>query len=244
MADSPISIGKFVSLPSRAEKAGHYTCLIEHQNKPYSIVWSGSARYPDIMQLPTGPDWDCKQVDMGLEMSNIWSDSMLINYGADAILRCSHTGPHPIIKLAHHGEEFRSRVQHEFEIIQDMTATARSLPIPKVDKHPLLDNQGIFGYRLEHLICLERNELPRRLPEIREAVRQLHEAGFSHGDLSQSNMMKNRKGAIVLIDFGYAGKIGTQASSSVPWWIYGDAVVTVEVDQQALGRLSELSEST
>jgi 16S rRNA G1207 methylase RsmC len=55
-------------------------------------------------------------------------------------------------------------------------------------------------------------------------------------------MMKNKEGAIVLIDFGCGGKIGTQAASSVPSWAYENAVVTVEADHQALERLSELSE--
>jgi hypothetical protein len=241
MADCLNTIGNFISPPSRAEKAGYYTCIVEHQNKPYSITWSRSAKQPDITQLSAN-DWKCKQVDLGWEMSDIWSDSMFVNYGADATLRCSHLGPNPIIKLAHQGEEFRLRIQHEFEIIQDMTAIAMSLPIPKVNDHPLLDDQGIFGYCLEHLFCLEKNELPRRLPEVGEAVQQLHEAGFSHGDLSQSNIMKNKEGAIVLIDFGCAGKIGTQVPLAVPQWVYEDAVVTVDADQQALERLSELSE--
>jgi tRNA A-37 threonylcarbamoyl transferase component Bud32 len=241
MADCLNTIGNFISPPSRAEEAGYYTCIIEYRNKPYSITWSGSAKQPDITQLSAN-DRKCEQVDLGLEMSDIWSDSMFVNYGADAILRCSHLSPYPIIKLAHDGEEFRLRVQHEFEIIQDMSRNAMSLPIPKVDDNPLLDNQGIFGYRLEHLFCLEKNELLRHLPEVREAVQQLHEAGFSHGDLSQSNIMKNKEGGIVLIDFGYAGKTGTQAPSSVPQRVYEDAVVTVEADQQALERLSELSE--
>jgi hypothetical protein len=229
MADCLNTIDIFVSPPSRAEKAGHYTCLIEHQQKPYFITWSGSARQPDITQFSTS-DWNCKPVDLGLRMSDIWSDSMFVNYGADATLRCSHLGPYPIIELSHHGGEFRLRVQHEFEIIQGMTTVASSLPIPKIDEHPLLDHQGIFGYRLEHLFCLEVHELLRRLPELRKAVQQLHKAGYSHGDLSQSNIMKNKDGAIVLIDFGYAGKIGAQVPSSVPPWIYEaseDAVVTV-----------------
>lgn len=242
MANSPNKIVTFVSPPSRAEKAGYYTCIIEHHNKPYAIIWSGSAKYPDITQLYNTPDCKFEQIDLGFEMSNIWRESTFINCGADAALRCSHTGPYPVAKLAHLGEEFRFRVQHEFKIIQDMTSIARSLPIPKVDDHPLLDDEGIFGYCLEYLFCLETNELLQRLPEVREAVNQLHEAGFSHGDLSQSNVMKNKHGAIVLIDFGYAGKIGTQTPPSVPKWIYKDAVFTVEADQRALERLSELSE--
>ena len=136
------------------------------------------------------------------------------------------------------------RVQHEFDIIQDMTKVARSVPLPKVDEHPLLDHQGIFGYRLEYLIRLEQDELLRRLPDVGKAVHRLHEGGFSHGDLSPSNIMKTQDGTIVLIDFGYAGKIGTQASSSVPHWVYADAVVTVQADQRALERISKLIQRT
>jgi tRNA A-37 threonylcarbamoyl transferase component Bud32 len=125
-----------------------------------------------------------------------------------------------------------------------MTTIARSLPIPKVDEHPLLDHQGVSGYRLEYLIRLDQDELLRRLPEVRKAVHQLHEAGFSHGDSSPSNITKTQDGTIVLIGFGYAGKIGTQASSSVPHWVYEDAIVTVQADQRALERISKLIERT
>jgi hypothetical protein len=106
--------------------------------------------HPDITQFSaTRLDWRCKPVELGWEISDIWSSSMLINYGADASLRCSHLGPYPIIKLVHHGEEYRIRVQQEFEIIQDMTMIAKSLPIPKVHDRPLRDDQGSIGYRLE-----------------------------------------------------------------------------------------------
>jgi tRNA A-37 threonylcarbamoyl transferase component Bud32 len=125
-----------------------------------------------------------------------------------------------------------------------MTTIARSLPIPKVDEHPLLDHQGVSGYRLGYLIRLDQDELLRRLPEVRKAVHQLHEAGFPHGDSSPSNITKTQDGTIVLIGFGYAGKIGTQASSSVPHWVYEDAIVTVQADQRALERISKLIERT
>jgi hypothetical protein len=123
----------FVSPPARAEMAGHYTCIVENKNNPSSITWSGSAMQPDITQFSTTRlDWRCEPVDLSLEISDIWSDSMFVNYGADASLRYSHVGPYPIIKLAHHGEEFRLRLQHEFGIIQDMNMIAKSLSIPNV----------------------------------------------------------------------------------------------------------------
>ena len=47
--------------------------------------------------------------------------------------------------------------------------------------------------------------------EVQEKVKSLHDAGFVHGDIRTTNIMvkKNREAGIHLIDFDWAGRIGT-----------------------------------
>jgi tRNA A-37 threonylcarbamoyl transferase component Bud32 len=187
-----------------------------------------------MSQFPNRQQYDCEQVNLDPEIPKLWSSSTFVDYGADAVLRCSHVGPYPIMKLSHPDQISRARIQHEISMIKDMTRTSQVLPIPKMCDSLLSDGLGVFGYRPERLTRLERRELQSRLPEVREAVRFLHQAGFSHGDLSPSNVMKNDQGAIILIDFGYAGRIGTMIPNSVPTWVYPHSTFSPDVDSRAL----------
>lgn len=171
------------------------------------------------------------------EMSIIWLNSTLINYGADAILRCSHTGRYPVVKLTNPDEQSRARIQREFQILREMAT--QTLPTPRFDSQTLHDSLGIFGYRLELLLPLTASELKMRLQEVREAVQHLHQAGFCHGDLNPSNIMKNTQGAITIIDFGFAGRIGSVIPKCVPTWVYPGPDFTVDTDKQALDQLAE-----
>ncbi|KAI5196070.1 hypothetical protein E4T38_08699 [Aureobasidium subglaciale] len=188
---------QFASIPDGAELAGQYTCMIDHLNTPYKITWTGSANYPDISQLPAEPNYDLKEVDLGEVMGRIWSVSTLVAFDSDAVVRCSHTGPYPIVKLAHTAGETRRRIEHEYRMIQEMRRTSSVLPIPRISDLPLSDDHRIFGYEMEHLTRLDLDERPERVSDIRKAAHQSHEAGFSHGDVSFSNVMKNKDGAIL-----------------------------------------------
>lgn len=229
-----------MSPPERAMDHGHYKCMVEYSKKVYTITWSGSSDYPDVTEFPNDAEYKCDEIMFQPAKQNVWSSSQLVDFGADAVLSCSHKGPFPIIKLAHPGNEFRLRIQHEFDIMQAMATVTPALTVPKIDQTPLSDEQGIFGYRLQHLIKLEQGELGRRLSDVKHAIECLHGAGFSHGDMNQSNVMKDNQGNIVLIDFGCAGKIGEQSSKSVPTWVYPDLLVTTDTDLKSFRRLSEI----
>ncbi|THY58800.1 hypothetical protein D6C99_02125 [Aureobasidium pullulans] len=238
-SEAPSDQCDILSPPFSTAKPSHYTCNIEYLGNPYSITWTGSQMYPDLSSFPNVPDYKPQKIALSPEISAIWSTSKLVNCGADAVLRCCHKGIYPIVKFAHPGKEFRLRIQHEIEMIREMNAGERSLPISKVDGHALFDEQGIFGYRMEYLIRLEMGELSRRMSEVRDAVARLHRAGFSHGDLGNpTNIMKSKEGDIVLIDFGCAGKIGRSVPGAVPYWVYQGAIVTADTDLQALERLA------
>lgn len=229
-----------MSPPERADEHGHYKCIVEYSEKVYTITWSGSADYPDVTEFPNEAENRCEEAVFQPAKQEIWSSSKLVDFGADAVLRCSHEGPYPIIKLAHPGDEFRLRIQHEFDIMQAMATVEPALPVPKIDQESLSDEQGIFGYRLQHLNKLEQDELGRRLSDVKDAIRCLHGAGFSHGDLNQSNVMKDNQGSMVLINFGCAGKIGKESSKSVPTWVYPDLLVSTDTDLISFERLSKI----
>lgn len=90
------------------------------------------------------------------------------------------------------------------------------LPVPKSERQPLSDAQGLSGYRLETLLPLTLPELQSHQEDVEEAVYLLRKTGFCHGDLSMSNIMQDMQGAIRFIEFGFAGKIGHSVSNCIP----------------------------
>lgn len=140
------------------------------------------------------------------------------------------------VKLAHPTIDARARIQHEYEMIQQVAS--QSLPVPKSVCQPLSDAQGVFGYRLELLTPLTLSELECRQDEVKNAINLFHEAGFCHGDLSMSNIMKDMHGDIRLIDFGFAGSTGHPVPSWMPKWVYqASPVLTTTSNLRVLAEL-------
>lgn len=193
-------------------------------------------QYPDMVHFPNDPQYLSEKVHLSLEIAQAWSTSTLIGYGADATIRRVDVGPFRAVKLAHPTTDARARIQHEYEMIQQMAS--QSLPVPKSECQPLSDAQGVFGYRLEVLNPLTLSELECRQDEVKNAINLFHEAGFCHGDLSMSNIMKDMHGDIRLIDFGFAGRTGHPIPSWIPKWVYqASPVFTTTTDLRALAEL-------
>ncbi|KAH8728495.1 hypothetical protein GQ44DRAFT_702389 [Phaeosphaeriaceae sp. PMI808] len=57
---------------------------------------------------------------------------------------------------------------------------------------------------MERLYKLDNKEIHRRSEEIRYAMNRLHNAEYSHGDLSISNIMENTQRQIILKDKLYS----------------------------------------
>ncbi|GAB7353736.1 hypothetical protein MBLNU459_g4133t1 [Dothideomycetes sp. NU459] len=225
-----------VSPPVGAETRGEYTCYVDYKYDLYSIYWSGSMQYPEMSGFPRDSKHRYVKVELTPEMSKVWSGSSLIGYGADAVVRCSHKGRYPVVKLAHPHNDARARIQHEHRMIQEMGR--QQLPIPGCDDQPLSGDDGVFGYHIEPLFALTPRDLLKRQAEVREAVNALHNAGFCHGDLSISNIMQDRKGKVKFIDFGFAGKIGDQVPDFIPAWVYHPvSFFTTDNDERALNEM-------
>lgn len=192
---------------------GKHSCIVEYHKKPYSLAWSGSAQYPDLRAFPK--DLEAYPLHQSEEMAEIWRSSVLVDFGSHAVVRSSPCSSDeqeqdnqyfPIIKLAHNDSESLELIRNEIKMLSD--PILRSLPTPIIDEQCITKDGIPVGFRMKMLFKLEVTELYQRVNEIQQSLRQLHNAGFSHGDFSPSNVMKDEKDRIILIDFSDAGRIG------------------------------------
>lgn len=158
---------------------------------------------------------------------------MLLDYGSHASIRITKHGRFPILKLAHSDEVSIKLIQYEFDILAKLTKLG--LPVVEFDQQPILDNGVTCGYRMEKLSKLEASELSLRADDIKQALDQFHCAGFSHGDVSPSNIM-TKDGRITLIDPSFAGRLGSGVPSFFPSWVYADGIFGIGSDLERFGR--------
>jgi tRNA A-37 threonylcarbamoyl transferase component Bud32 len=83
-------------------------------------------------------------------------------------------------------------IKYEYTMLKQLALL--DLPIPEFSDVPIFEGTDIRGYRMEELYKLGGDEMHRRSEDIRQAVTRWHDAGYSHGDLSMSNIMENEAG--------------------------------------------------
>ncbi|KAK5699197.1 hypothetical protein LTR17_023450 [Elasticomyces elasticus] len=98
-----------------------------------------------------------------------------------------------------------------------------SLPVPKYDSEPLIDKEGIYGYRMQKLHPLDFEKTGQYLSQIEAVLDKVHAMQFSIGDLHPGNVMLNDNGDIILIDLSYAGRLDHAIPSHIPGHVYGEA---------------------
>lgn len=91
-------------------------------------------------------------------------------------------------------------------------------------------------YRMKKVSKLEPSELYSRTDDIKHILDQLHSAGFSHGDFSPSNIIKDEGDCIILIDFSFAGQLGSTVPSFFPSWLYTNGIYGIKSDLEAFAR--------
>lgn len=213
------------------------TCFIEFANKVYQIYWKEpSTQYPDLTNFPSlQKDTTSKPILLSPPIAKLFASSTLLNHGVDGCIRCTHSDTEklPIVKIALPRQISRARVQYEIAMLKEMKRCG--IPVPEFDAMPLVDAEGgVFGYRMEKLFSLDFKNLGSVAEELREIVGRLHACGFSHGDLNPSNVMRDGRGRLVLIDTSFSGRIGEVVPSHVPSWQYEGSVFSTSTDEKYL----------
>ncbi|GAB1735531.1 hypothetical protein NU219Hw_g4109t1 [Hortaea werneckii] len=208
-----------------------YYCYVDFQRRIYEVSWTNKAQYPDLSSFPE-VEGTVHTVPLSDEVTKAFAESVLLNYGTDGCVRCSHLEPLPIIKLAHPNNLSRLRIQHEFEMLKEMRR--HSLPVPIFDDNPMIDKEGIFGYRMEQLFPIDLSNTQAISDDLKTIVSQLHSSGFSHGDLNPSNVMRNGNGSLVLIDPSRGGPLGQVVPHYVPSYQYEGTIFSTTTDEKYL----------
>jgi hypothetical protein len=225
---------KPITPPQSAGLRGSYQCIVDYYHQPFSITWSGSPEYPDLTTFPLLKNVDVLLVHQSYEIAAIWKDSTILDYGSHASIRITEYHRFPILKLAHSDDLSIKLIQHEFDILVELAKLG--LPVVEIDQQPVLDNGIACGYRMKKLSKLESSELQSRADNIKQTLDRLHAAGFSHGDFSPSNIMMDEGGHLNLIDFSFAGRIGSAVPSFFPSWVYADGRFGIGSDLERFGR--------
>ncbi|KAI0811387.1 hypothetical protein GGR55DRAFT_99457 [Xylaria sp. FL0064] len=220
--------------PQIAGVRGSYRCIVDHNHQPFSITWVGSSEYPDLITFPFLKNVDVSSVHQSHEMAAIWKDSTILDYGSHASIRITEHHRFPILKLAHSDDLSIKLIRPEFDILVELAKLG--LPIVEIDQQPLLDNGIVCGYRMKKLSKVELSELHSRADDIKQTLDRLHSAGFSHGDFSPSNIMMDEGGHLILIDFSFAGRVGSAVPSFFPSWVYTDGIYDIGSDTERIDR--------
>ena len=130
----------------------------------------------------------------------------------------------------------RRLLQDEFSILRRLSLHGR--PVVRTHQQPLVDEDGIFGFRMERLIGINSETAAQYIPEIEKAIDSIHQCGVVVHDISPGNIMLNQQGCVTIIDFGRAGHAG----ETIPPWktirtkTTIDEVFSVDADRLALGK--------
>ena len=150
---------------------------------------------------------------MGDESVPLWKPSQMIHQGAEATVFSGYwMGEKAIFKKRNHRSYrhpdldrrlTRQRISVEVRVLRKLHSTTVSSPsLFDVDIDEgwiiLSEVEGVTLY--ESLLNGESNI--EQIEKFGGLIRQLHELGISHGDLTTHNVMINDEGELTLIDFG------------------------------------------
>ncbi|PVH74055.1 hypothetical protein DL98DRAFT_468493 [Cadophora sp. DSE1049] len=189
------------------------TVNLDFDRREYRLQWDGDWRQlPDLTQFPSIPNGTVNAIAHSPKVDEIWAVSEVLNFGADAHLRELRPGKDefPVCKVAIDARQ-RRLLSNEFSILRMLSA--HDVPVVRTHSEPLVDEEGIFGYRMEKLIEINMDNAMKYISEIEQAVAAIHRLGIALYDISPSNIMLNMEGRITLIDFGRAGYFGEEIPS-------------------------------
>jgi serine/threonine protein kinase len=200
-----------------------YAINIDFQRQEYRVSWHGDWRDPpDLGSFPEVPGATVTSIPHSPEVDELWAKSQVLCYGADSHIRLLDQGSDssdeqfPVCKVAANDRQ-RQFISDEFEILRDLGSEAA--PAVQVHPEPFLDGKGIFGFRMERLLAIGPDTAVSK-SKFLKCLEQIHEKGVVHNDFHPMNVMKNRQGQLVVIDFGRSGRVGNKIPTEKrsPWW--------------------------
>ncbi|KAF2691933.1 hypothetical protein K458DRAFT_448697 [Lentithecium fluviatile CBS 122367] len=200
----------------------------QHERKLYSLRWLGNIKFPCLAEFPNLRPGEVSLVEESPDTTSLRRSSVLVDFSSHACIQRVDSEPYPIIKLAHPDAQSMTLIRYEYAMLSRLAQL--DLPIPVCSNDPIIERGQLRGYRMEELFKLAHDVMPLRLEDVKQAVKKFHEAGYSHRDLSLSNIMKDSQESIVVIDVSCSGPVGKEIPSWVPNWAYERATFHTESD--------------
>lgn len=217
------------------------TVHIDFKGNEYLIQWNGDWRQlPDLTHFPLVTDATITRLEHSPSVSGIWATSEVLKFGADAHVRAlsSCKDGFPICKVAIDTRQ-RLLLRDEFSILSHLVS--QDAPVVRIYPQPLIDEDGIFGFRMERLFEINTETAAEYISEIENAINTIHKCGIVLYDISPSNIMLDQHGRITIIDFGRAGYIGESIPSCKAIGVKPTVeLFSVDADQLALDRTIEV----
>jgi hypothetical protein len=214
-------------------------CYMDVDGVPHEASWTGDWTVFDFTNTSSFTDFRLSPLQLTTDIMTIWKDSrhMPLAYGSHASVRSEGVDSKFVIKIAHPNDKCRRLVEREFNIMRDLSDLDA---VAKVASEPLVDKDGIFGFRLERLYRVELEEFQARLQEVGCLIDSLHDAGYCHGDCSFSNIMQNREGKLVLIDMALSGPLGSDVPEEIQRSLVRSSRYTADIDREMMKRCGNL----
>ncbi|KIH86558.1 hypothetical protein SPBR_08902 [Sporothrix brasiliensis 5110] len=203
---------------------GKWAINIDFEKEEYRVSWAGSWRdTPDLTTFPDIADTNtATRIHHSAQVHEIWAKSSTVCHGSDSHIRlldpCVQDDDFPVCKVAVNACQRRS-IQDEFVLLQKLVA--QKAPVVSVHPDPLVDEDGIFGFRMEQLIKVPvRTLIQQHADEVQTIMQQIHDAGVVHNDFHPGNVMQRPDKTMIIIDFGRAGFVGQDipTGKELPLW--------------------------
>lgn len=168
----------------------------------------------------------------------LWGKSRTICYGADSHIRLLglRGDAFPVCKVATNAQQ-REAIRDEFNLLRHLLAN--NAPVVSVHPDPLMDEDGIFGFRMENLIKVEMKGLKTRVDDIRNVIAKIHSIGVVHNDFHPSNLLQRSDGTLVVIDFGRSGLVGHEIPAEKRSPLWKGSTFSIEADKSMFDFLGE-----